>query len=186
MEKKKIKILLVGELSDGYELFSANLLDFDKIELLNVVDLEDATNMYFANLDIDIIMFSKFAFENLSDLECMGNYGFEEYVEMNNFAFEDLEDGFEEITNQYIDENPEFITLEEVRLDENELKRALPKFINLLRSFGFSGIILASTNIPDIASKFLKAGCSGSVTSIYGAHTLIDKMYLQKNNTSSV
>lgn len=191
MEKQKIKILLVGELFDEYELFSANLLDFDKIELLNAINLEDAMNVFFENQGIDIIIFLKSAFEYFESLEDLQNYGFDSLEDkINEIEDEDVGEKYidlaTEAINKYIDENPDLIIFEEAQFDENEVKRVLPKFINFLRSFEYSGVILASTNVPDIANKFLKAGCSGSITSIYGAHTLIDQAYLQKNKTLPV
>lgn len=189
MKKQKIKILVVGELFDEYELFSINLLDFRKIELLNAIDLEDAMGIFSKNQDIDIIVLLKSAFEYFESLEDLENYGFKPLEdEVKEGEDEDFSEKYvdlvKEAIDKYIDENPNLIVFEEAKFDENKVKNILPKFINFLRSLGFSGDILASTDIPDIANKFLRAGCSDSITYIYGAHTLIDKMYLQKNHNS--
>ncbi len=185
MEKQKIKVLVIGDFDYCEDLFSIDLLDFEKTQLFNALELEEATKIIFDNVDMDIIIILESAFEYFDAPEDIENYGhkdLEDEVDSEDISEENAK-LIQDVLEIYIESNPGAFMLGDPVFNEQEVKHILPRFINLIRSIGFSGLILASTKSSEIAGKFIKAGCSHYVTSIYGAHNLIDKAYSQKNKT---
>ncbi len=189
MKKQKIKILVIGDFRNQEDLFSINLLDLEKTQLFNVLELDEATKIIFDNVDMDIIIILESAFEYFDvpwDIEDYGHENSENEIDNKDAGEEHIESAQEDVFEIYVECNLDAFMSEDVIFNEQEMRHVLPKFINLIRSIGFSGLILASTKSSDIAGKFIKAGCSHYITSIYGVHTLIDKVYSQKNKTLPV